>query len=224
MAALSVLHPRRIWPADTEREPELDPENWRLGGTSPGGAPLGTEADGGGNWWIGDPEVYVEQGTPHRIVWSLPGPGEEAYEAAARTGYFVDRMIDPGAPQSLRPQSPAEWQVAREMTTQATAPFASRLIPMVAHCWGNDLDDTEELAYYVAQSAQVCFNGNAIGRPIVGPGGWERDEKGTRGVHYALRVTLAAPIAYPTFDEVAMRSALFRIVPHGPHVLPVDPP
>lgn len=243
MAALSVLFPRRIWPADTDREPELDPENWVLGGTSPGGAPmgLGTE-DGHGNWWIGNPETYAEIGTPHRIVWALPGPGEEAFEPAERTGYRLDYSVDPGAPQNLQPASPAmdfpapppgflpprppsgeetegvntPW---REMGTQATAPFATRIIPMTAHLWGNDVDDAEELLYYVAQAVQLCFNGNAVGRPLLGAGGFVADEKGSRGLHYQLRVTFAAPIAYPTYDEVAMRSALLRIIPGGPHVV-----
>lgn len=225
MAVLQVLHPRRMFPADNLREPVLDPKGWQRGGTSPGGAAPGGVEAGRGNYFIGDPELAGEAPPPQRVIWQPPGEGGESYAPHATTGYVMDRATDPGLPTMTIPRNPEADLTYREMATHATAAIYSRIIPMQAHVWGHDWDDTEELVHWLASAAVTAFNGNAMNVPIVGGGGWVKDEKGTRGLHYVLTINLAAPIVYPVYDEVKMREAIFRVTGDcGPHNVPPSAP
>jgi hypothetical protein len=75
----------------------------------------------------------------------------------------------------------------------------------------------EELVHWFASAFQMTFNGNINGTPLLGPGGWARDEKGSRGLHYVLTARLCAPVHYIYFGEREAVSATlgFDVVP-GP--------
>jgi len=225
MSVLQQLYPRRIFPdagnIDQQRTPVLDPLGWRRGGTSASGASLGGTP--GGNYWVAsNNEKIILDAAPQRIVWEYPGPGQEEWVGPQQLGPFKDPLIVP-APQLLTPQSPVTDEQYRQMAEMSTAQFATRVIPMTARLWGNDSDDSEELIHWFAASVQVCFNGNlaVAGYNLLGPGGWEDDWKGTRGLHYALTVRFAAPIHYPYYAEVVARSAYLRLSGAAPNtVLP----
>ena len=220
MANLQKLYPRRIFP-DTgpvtqQRLQQLCPVGWRRGGTSPSGASLGGTP--GGNYFVGNPEKFLNDAAPQRIVWELPGPGEEDWAIPQMMGPFVDPSVRP-LPQLLTPQDPQTGAQYRQMGQFASAPFATRVIPMKIHCWGNDLDDAEELAHWVGAAVQVSFNGNLgiAGVPLLGPSGWVEDEKGTRGIHWVVTARFAAPVHYPYFGEREALAVGLSVVGAAPY-------
>lgn len=212
MATLQEIFPRRHYPADSDRRPVLDPQGWVRGGTSPGGASLGGS---GGNYFIGVPELVIGNSAPQRIVWEPPDEGEEDWMANQQVGPFVDPSTAM-LPQLLTPQSPATDAVRRQMGGFAAAQFATRVIPFKVHIWDNDWT-AEELVHWFASAFQMTFNGNINGTSLLGPGGWARDEKGSRGLHYVLTARLCAPVHYVYFGEREALSARlgFDVVP-GP--------
>lgn len=211
MYTLQQLYPRRIFPAGdaaaTAREPQLDPVGWRRGGTSPSGASLGGTP--GGNYFVGSPDKYIRDAAPQRIIWEPPAPGEEEWGPPQQHGYFVDPSTQQ-LPQLRTPPSPENQQQYREMGDRASAPFATRIIPMRVHLWGSDYDDTEELIHWFASAVQVCFNGTLNNQWLHGPGGWT-DEKDSRGLHYELVVRFAAPVMYPYWAEREATAASLRL-------------
>jgi hypothetical protein len=224
MTVLQQLYPRRIFPdtgtADQQRMPVIDPAGWQRGGTSPAGASLGGTP--GGNWFVGSAERYLNDAAPQRIIWEPPGPGEEDWAPPQQMGPYKDPAIVP-LPQLFTPQSPVTEEQFRQMAEMATGQLATRIIPMKVHLWGSDWSDTEELVHWFGSACQVCFNGNTsvAGFPLLGPGGWVEDPKGTRGIHYVLTVRLTAPVHYPYYAEVVARSAYLRLSGAAPNtVLP----
>lgn len=222
MANLQKLYPRRIFPdtgtVATQRLPVLCPVGWRRGGTSPSGASLGGTP--GGNYFVGNPERFINEAAPQRIVWELPGPGEEDWVVPQMMGPFVDSSTLQ-LPNLLIPQTPETGAQYRQMGGFASAPFATRVIPMKVHCWGNDVDDTEELLHWLGCAAQVSFNGNlgVAGVPLLGPSGFADDEKGTRGLHQTLIVRFAAPVHYPYFGEREALSATLSVTGAAPYTV-----
>jgi hypothetical protein len=212
MRALQLIYPRRTYPAvdaasDLTREAKLAPEGWVLGGTSPGGAPLGLVK---GNYFIGDPNVERDGPPPQRIVWVPPDNGEERYVAPQRLGNMIGGA-PPGTPQLMRrPDEPADWlpgAAARPLGPHVGRQVYTRVIPMRAHCWGSDMDDTEELADNLAAATELVLGGTQmpLNAPIVTGGGFLRDTLGNRGLCYVLRVNFYAPIFSPMLDSAQMR-------------------
>ena len=221
MATLQSLYPRRIFPADNGGNPALCPVGWVRGGTSPGGAALGNPnapAGQGGNYFVGAPEIYVGNSAPQRIVWEPPGDGEEEWQPCQIVGPYIDQSTQP-LPDLLIPQTSSTSQHYRQMGGFAAAQFAVRVIPMRVHVWGNDEDDTEELAHWVASAFQTCFNGSINDVPLIGPSGWPPDEKGSRGLHWVCVMRFAAPVHYPMWGERAMAAARLRVTGQAPNKL-----
>lgn len=224
MYVLQQIYPRRIFPdagtVDQQRTPTLCPIGWRRGGTSGSGASLGGTP--GGNYFVGgwSNEKYINEAAPQRIIWEYPGPGEEEWAPPQQMGPYKD-VLTTTRPQLLTPQSPTTADEYRQMGEMATAQFATRVIPMTARIWGNDSDDSEELAHWLGASVQVCFNGNlaVAGFPLLGPGGWEEDWKGTRGLHYVLTVRFAAPIHFPYWAEREAVAAALRFSGAAPNTV-----
>ncbi len=221
MTVLQDLYPRRIYPntgtIDQQRMPVIAPEGWQRGGTSPSGASLGGTP--GGNYFIGSAEKYINEAAPQRVIWELPGPSEEEWAPPQQMGPYKDPAIVP-LPQLLTPQSPVTAEQFRQMGEMATGQFATRIIPMKAHLWCNDYPD-EEFVHWFGAACQVCFNGNTsvAGYPLLGPGGWVEDPKGSRGIHYIVTVRFAAPIHYPYYAEVVARSAYLRLSGAAPNTV-----
>ncbi len=222
MATLQAIFPRRIFPdtgtIDQQRTPIICPVGWRRGGTSPSGASLGGTP--GGNYWIGVAEKYINEAAPQRIVWEPPGRDEEEWAPPQQMGPYKDPSTQQ-LPQLLTPQSPTTGDYYRQMGDMATAQFATRIIPMHVHIWGNDWSDTEEVLHWFASAVQICFNGNTsvAGVPLIGPGGWADDEKGTRGLHYVLTVRFAAPVHYPYWAEREAMAASLRLSGAAPNTV-----
>ena len=78
---------------------------------------------------------------------------------------------------------------------------------MKAHCWGSDLDDTEELADNLAAATELVLGGTQmpLNAPVVSGGGFMRDMLGNRGVCYVLRVNFYAPIFSPMLNAAQMK-------------------
>ena len=220
MSVLQTLYPRRIFPdagtADQQRQPIIDPLGWRRGGTSPSGASLGGAP--GGNYFIGSAERYISEAAPQRIIWEPPGPGDEEWTLPQQIGPFVDPRTQQ-LPNLLTPQSPTTGQQYRQMGNFASGQFATRVIPMRVHIWGNDWSDAEELVHWFGSAFQVCFNGNlgVSNIPLLGPGGWVEDDKGSRGLHYILTARFAAPVHYPYFGEREALAVGLSVVGAAPY-------
>lgn len=223
MYVLQAIYPRRIFPdvggtQDQQRRPVICPIGWRRGGTSPSGASLGGTP--GGNYFIGSPERPLNDSAPQRIIWEPPGVGEEEWAPPQQMGPYKDVLTTP-QPDLLIPQSPITGDQYRQMDGFATGQIATRIIPMRAHIWGNDFDDTEELTHWLGSAAQVCFNGNTsvAGVPLLGPSGWAEDEKGSRGLHQVLTIRLAAPIHFPYWAEREAVAAALRFSGAAPNTV-----
>lgn len=82
---------------------------------------------------------------------------------------------------------------------EVASQLCTRVIPLTAHIWGSDTDDTEELAMWVMRVWQVRF-GNLLPNTLgLVSGGMAPDEKGSRGLHFVLGVQLAVPVlSYPS--------------------------
>lgn len=94
------------------------------------------------------------------------------------------------------------------MTTPIVPAFVrNRIVPMTAHIWGNDWDDTEEIVLWLSCAAETVFQGTIPGVGIVESGGWVRDEKATRGLHYQLVVNFSCPIVWPPMKQAALLGA-----------------
>lgn len=222
MQVLQNLYPRRIFPnagtIDQQHQPVIDPNGWRRGGTSPSGASLGGTP--GGSYFVGSPERFISEAAPQRIVWEPPGPGEEDWTIPQQIGPFVDPSTRQ-LPDLLIPQSPTTGAQYRQMGGFASGQFATRVIPMKVHIWGNDWSDTEELVHWFGSAFQTCFNGTlgVANVPLLGPGGWVEDEKGSRGLHYVLIARLTAPIHFPYFGEREALSATLSVVGAAPYTV-----
>lgn len=91
---------------------------------------------------------------------------------------------------------------------QMGAPFIAalvrtRVVPMAAHVWGNDWDDTEELVLWLSCAVETALQGTIAhaNLPIIESGGWVRDQAATRGLHYVLVVNFACPVIWPPQTE-----------------------
>lgn len=222
MYVLQAIYPRRIFPntgtADAQHQPVLCPVGWRRGGTSASGASLGGTP--GGNYFVGFPEKVVNDAAPQRIIWEPPGVDQEEWAPPQQMGPYKDVLTTP-QPDLLLPQSPVTGDQYRQMDGFASAQLATRIIPMRVHLWSNDWSDAEELVHWFAAAVQVCFNGNTsvAGMPLLGPGGWAEDEKGSRGLHYVLTVRFAAPIHFPYWAEREAIAAALRFSGAAPNTV-----
>lgn len=124
---------------------------------------------------------------------SLPG-GAPIY-----TGGVGQPPAVPGTPQSPVAGVTYGRGVRQMASPYAVAMVRTRVIPMCAHVWGSDWDDTDELAMQLSTACETALQGTLahMSMGIVESGGWVRDEKGSRGMHYALVVNIACPIIWP---------------------------
>lgn len=209
MATLQAIHPRRIFPADGRPDennvPTFCPVGWLRGGTSPGGADVGGPKHG--NYFVGNDYRKVASASPQRIVWV---PTRDDWGPPAAYGAVADPSIA-DLPELKTPMTPATEEAYRTHSHLAAVPWASRTINLDAHVWGSDFDDTEELVHWLASAWQLCFQGTAGDTPIVGPGEWIEDEKGTRGLHYVLSCRVGAPVVFPPYLEIVATQAVLRI-------------
>lgn len=214
MRALQSIQPRLYFqaldhggqdsPAFEVRE---DPLGWVRGvSTSPGGAPLAAQSvvDSSdplfrGNYFIGAPESFLQGPPPQRIVWEPPGEDEEVWGPPDAVGPRVDLQPWPeeAPPDTPWPISPAEMREYAQMGGGVVPQNMSTwLIPMRAHIWGMDYDDTWTLAHNLQAATYTVFNGcTAVnGAPICPSGGWPKDQRATAGLHYVQRVNLCTSI------------------------------
>lgn len=89
-----------------------------------------------------------------------------------------------------------------------TAFARTRIVPMTAKIWGSDWDDSEELLMWLSCAAETVYQGTLahMALPVVDHGGWVRDEKASRGMHYELVINLCCPIIWPPLAEREMTS------------------
>ena len=112
--------------------------------------------------------------------------------------------------QSVDIDEPADWlpgAAARPLGPHVGRQVYTRVIPMRAHCWGSDMNDTEELADNLAAATELVLGGTQmpLNAPIVTGGGFLRDTLGNRGLCYVLRVNFYAPIFSPLLDSAQMK-------------------
>lgn len=97
---------------------------------------------------------------------------------------------------------------------RVAAAVRTRVVPMTATCWGSDWDDTEELGKWLQCAAETCLQGTLshMGLTTVVTAGWTpEDEKGTRGMHYAVLINFPDTIAWPLLNERRLDSFESRI-------------
>lgn len=124
-------------------------------------------------------------------------PGDEDPAAA-----FVDGIESP--PQQARGDA-----YGAEATAELPAPahrfdepyaateLAVRIVPLQAHLWGSDWDDTEELAHHLMGCWEVRFGRMVQGERGIVSGGFLPDRKADRGLHYVLGLQLFVPVMSP---------------------------
>ena len=94
----------------------------------------------------------------------------------------------------------------------AWSPARTKVVPMRARVWGNDLDDTELLGLQLACACETVFQGTLahMGEQTLVSSGWVRDEKGTRGMHWQLRVNFACQVVFPPQPSAALKGVGIR--------------
>jgi hypothetical protein len=126
-------------------------------------------------------------------------------EAVAGAGGGYDRMAGGGPWASLFPR---QGDVPGGRARRAASPHVysearTWVVPMTAHVWGHDWDDTELLARCLVSAAETVWQGTLahMGEPVTAGSGWVRDEKGSRGLHWTATFNFATPIVFPPMLE-----------------------
>jgi hypothetical protein len=116
--------------------------------------------------------------------------------------------------------SPHQGEIPGGRARAAAAPYVysqvrTWIIPMTAHVWGHDWDDTEVLARWLVSSVETVWQGTLahMSEPVTTSSGWVRDEKGSRGLHWVATFNFSSPIIFPPMLEGRLLSFVSDATP-----------